>query len=331
MFLRELAQNALDAHVEAGVSRPVEFWTEFNPYEKGGKGIFTLHLEDKSVGMNLQDINSSLTCLFSSPKKDDNRLIGTFGIGFVSVFAWQPNAIIVDTGKGDEAWRLIFKQNRKFDRIPLNRPTAGTHVRVVKEVQAKEVPRIRKRMKETLKHWCRMANLDIRFDDENICEEFRYSGELRFRLDSKEIQHGLTRDWATKDETFGCLMKAVREFVHGPYFDHLLEQAESEPSDQLWYNLSFQLEHLHGRHLKVPIIPACNGTKLSLRQIRKQVTQNQLFWTPNENPNLNVVLWDGEAPGLHRLLRNLNQITRSIVGRLTRRLYPPTEIVLIQA
>ena len=126
--LRELIQNAMDAGSET-----VDVWFEFNPYENGTKGIAIIHLDDTGEGMTRRIIDTKLTQLFSSAKEDDMTKVGKFGIGFVLVFALEPNAVIVDTGRDGEYWRLIFKENRKFDRILLDHPVEGTQIQIVKE------------------------------------------------------------------------------------------------------------------------------------------------------------------------------------------------------
>ena len=166
--LRELIQNAMDAGSET-----VDIWFEFNPYESGNKGIAIIHLDDTGEGMTRRIIDTKLTQLFSSAKEDDMTKVGKFGIGFVSVFALEPNAVIVDTGRDGEYWRLIFKENRKFDRILLDNPVEGTQIQIVKETTEAEFEKMKVRSHQTIKYWCKHVEAEITVDGEVMNEEFR--------------------------------------------------------------------------------------------------------------------------------------------------------------
>jgi hypothetical protein len=166
--LRELIQNAMDAGSET-----VDIWFEFNPYESGNKGIAIIHLDDTGEGMTRRIIDTKLTQLFSSAKEDDMTKVGKFGIGFVSVFALEPNAVIVDTGRDGEYWRLIFKENRKFDRILLDHPVEGTQIQIVKETTEAEFEKMKVRSHQTIKYWCKHVEAEITVDGEVMNEEFR--------------------------------------------------------------------------------------------------------------------------------------------------------------
>ena len=173
--LRELIQNSMDAGSET-----IDVWFEYNPYEKGDKGIAIIHLDDTGEGMTRRIIDTKLTQLFSSNKEDDLTKVGKFGIGFVSVFALEPNAVIVDTGRDGEYWRLIFKQNRKFDRILLNHPVEGTQIQIVKETTEQEFEKMKKRSVETIRYWCKHVQAEITVDGEVVNEEFRIGHRHEF-------------------------------------------------------------------------------------------------------------------------------------------------------
>ena len=93
-FLRELVQNAMDA----GSDR-VEVTLESHPLRQTDPGaepdelIFELTVLDTGAGMDEAIIDQELTRLFASGKSGDRTMAGGFGIGFVSVFAWEPEPI----------------------------------------------------------------------------------------------------------------------------------------------------------------------------------------------------------------------------------------------
>lgn len=133
--------------------------------------------------MNRRDIDAKLMQLCNARKEDNDNLIGSYGVGFLSVFAFKPNAVIVDTGREGEAMRLIFKENRKFDRVPLEVEFTGTRVQVQKEIRALELEDLRLELKSTLKRWCRMVTIELRFEGEPINECFSYAEDLAWTPD----------------------------------------------------------------------------------------------------------------------------------------------------
>ncbi len=119
---RELIQNAVDAGSPA-VDVSFEFRAEADTPERGA---MVIHVDDYGEGMNREIIDKRLTRLFSSGKDGDLTKIGRFGIGFVSVFALSPDAVVVDTARGGESWRVLFGADRTFQRIARDEPVDGT-------------------------------------------------------------------------------------------------------------------------------------------------------------------------------------------------------------
>ena len=181
--LRELIQNSLDAG-----SSSIEVWFEFNPTEKEDEGMMIIHLDDTGEGMTRRIIDTKLTQLFSSNKEDDLTKVGKFGIGFVSVFALDPGAVIVDTGRDGEYWRLIFKANRKFDRVRLNHPVEGTQIQIVKIVSEAEFEKAKKRSADTIRYWCKHVDVEITVDGDVINEEFLLGHQHQYSHEENETK-----------------------------------------------------------------------------------------------------------------------------------------------
>ena len=128
-FLRELVQNALDA----GSDR-AEVVLETHT-EVGGEAdevVYELRVSDAGSGMDEAVIDGGLTRLFASTKADDRTMAGGYGVGFVSVFAWEPEAVVVQTGRGGEAWELVFYPDRRFEKLRLGEPVEGTTVALLR-------------------------------------------------------------------------------------------------------------------------------------------------------------------------------------------------------
>jgi hypothetical protein len=161
-FLRELVQNALDAgssEVEISVS-----WQGGDV----GVGVAITLVEDWGVGMTKEVIETRLTRLFSSDKDGDKTKIGKFGIGFVSVFAIDPDAVCVDTSRDGQSWRVLFDAQRRFSLLRLDEPIDGTKVRILKSMDRSGYDAFVRRAREVVEYWCRHTAGEIRFDGDLI-------------------------------------------------------------------------------------------------------------------------------------------------------------------
>ncbi|PRP95473.1 Chaperone protein HtpG [Enhygromyxa salina] len=160
-FLRELVQNAMDA----GSDR-VEVTLESHPLsEAPGEVIFELTILDTGAGMDEAIIDQELTRLFSSGKSGDRTMAGGFGIGFVSVFAWEPEAILVHTGRAGESWELVFHGDRSFEKVALEDPLEGTTIILFRRGRASEREAIADAIRDSLWRWCRFCPLEVSFED----------------------------------------------------------------------------------------------------------------------------------------------------------------------
>lgn len=156
---RELAQNAMDAG-----SPVVEVWTEFIPGEDY-IGTIALHVDDWGEGMDEQIIDTYLTQLFSSSKEDDLTKIGKFGIGFVSVFALNPRAVLIQTGRGGEYWEVLFHHDRTFNKTPLQMPVEGTQITIFVAGDIQRYGELARGIRERLTFWCAHSETEITFED----------------------------------------------------------------------------------------------------------------------------------------------------------------------
>ena len=79
--LREYSCNAYDAHVDAGISDPIEITlpTRLDP---------VLKITDHGIGMSLNDLRETYSKYGASTKRDSNDVIGSFGIGCKSALTY---------------------------------------------------------------------------------------------------------------------------------------------------------------------------------------------------------------------------------------------------
>ena len=158
-FLRELVQNSLDA----GTPR-VEVAVAFEP-GPDQMGVVSVHVDDFGEGMDEHIIDEQLTRLFSSAKEDDLTKIGKFGIGFTSIFAIRPDAVLVHTGRHGEYWELLFHPDRTFDKVRVDKPVTGTRLTLFKEMRADDVERFVREVRYVLGYWCEHSHTPITFED----------------------------------------------------------------------------------------------------------------------------------------------------------------------
>lgn len=79
--IREYSTNAFDAHVEAGIERPIEVTlpTPLSPY---------LKIRDFGVGLDIEDIRNIYSRYGASTKRDSNDVVGMLGLGCKSALTY---------------------------------------------------------------------------------------------------------------------------------------------------------------------------------------------------------------------------------------------------
>ncbi|MBK9757426.1 MAG: ATP-binding protein [Nannocystis sp.] len=171
-FYRELVQNSIDAG-----SAAIEVWLEFLATDQGGdaggdgagdEGTIAIHVDDAGEGMNEAIIDDQLTRLFSSSKDGDLTKIGKFGIGFVSIFAPDPRAVLLHTGRGGEAWEVLFHPDRSFTKTRLETPVEGTQITLYIAGDRARYRELVQGSRDTLRRWCVHSEAEISFEDRSF-------------------------------------------------------------------------------------------------------------------------------------------------------------------
>ncbi|MBN2526710.1 MAG: ATP-binding protein [Deltaproteobacteria bacterium] len=156
-FIRELVQNSLDAGTSA-----VDVRIDMEPVNHRD-ALCRISVRDFGEGMDEHIIDTKLTRLFSSSKENDLTRIGKFGIGFVSVFAIEPQAVIVTTARGGQSFEVFFDAKRRFEKTVLDDPFDGTEVVVLKKIQIEEFDTYALELRNRLDKWCKHAEREIYF------------------------------------------------------------------------------------------------------------------------------------------------------------------------
>lgn len=159
-FLRELVQNAMDAGSDL-----VEVELHQHPGDHDAEVVFELVILDAGAGMDEEIIDGELTRLFGTSKTDDRTMAGGFGIGFVSVFAWEPERVLLQTGRQGEAWELLFHEDRQFEKRPIDMPLEGTMIRLFRRGAPSQRRSIAEAIEDALRRWCRFVPIEVTFDD----------------------------------------------------------------------------------------------------------------------------------------------------------------------
>ncbi|MFN8611718.1 MAG: ATP-binding protein [Vulcanimicrobiota bacterium] len=161
--LRELVQNSIDAG-----SNQVEVTLNEVDAER-----VCLAVRDTGEGMNRRIIETQLTRLFASAKDGDLTKVGKFGIGFVSVFSLQPLAVVVDTGREGEFWRILFHPDQSYELLRLSQKVEGTVVNIYLARGSTDLQQKLRRVEETLRYWCKHCQVEILFNGQVISQPFR--------------------------------------------------------------------------------------------------------------------------------------------------------------
>jgi hypothetical protein len=133
--LREYATNALDAHREAGVNKPITIVlpTDYKP---------TLVIEDYGVGMSTDEILNLYSSYGASTKRDTNEQTGMLGLGSKSALAYSPQFTVRSRKGGVETSALIYLNDRGEGEIKIvdTKATTETGTRIEVPVIPKDIP-----------------------------------------------------------------------------------------------------------------------------------------------------------------------------------------------
>lgn len=265
-FLRELVQNSIDAgttRIDVRVRRSAD-------------GAVETSVSDDGCGMTPEVIEGALLTLFSSTKEDDASKVGKYGVGFVSVFAIEPRAVLVETWRDGGRWRLSLRSDHSYELEALgDAEGSGTRVALASVMDAGAFEEHVRRCRAALERWCRHVAVPITLSwlDESALglagegridrplavdavvslratldaativigcaapgvEPRSFAGfynrgltlhtqtealpgleGLRFKIDSPELAHTLSRDNVRRDGRFAHALEQLRRLAQGP-------------------------------------------------------------------------------------------------------------------
>jgi hypothetical protein len=321
-FLRELVQNAIDA----GAAQ-IDVDLEHDP----ARGALVVRVSDTGEGMNREIIDTRLTRLFASSKEGDYTKIGRFGIGFVSVFALDPELVCVDTGRAGEHWRVLFNKDRSFERIRLDHPVEGTTVRLFLAGGPETLEPARSKARATLEHWCRHVRVELRLCGETISAPFDLDGlckvehaeegtqlvmavvpehsalrgyyhggltlhlehddrlpHIAFKLDSRFLEHSLTRDNVIRDEHHAKALAIVDRVARGRLLPAVFAALEDprHPARALLVRVAALAlaREPEPAWLTRPVVPGVDGPAYTLADLRERPRGARVYRAAAANP-----------------------------------------------
>jgi len=172
--VREYAANALDSHVEAGQTRPieVEIGSSLNPQ---------LVVRDFGIGLSREDALRLFSMYGASTKRDTDEQVGSFGIGSKSALAYA-NTMTITARKDGQQTIIILRRDDDgvgaLDEVA-NGPTFEPNgVEISIPIQRHDAPRFHEAAQNMFRFWSPGTALvngkpTTVIDGEWITDEFR--------------------------------------------------------------------------------------------------------------------------------------------------------------
>ena len=185
-FVRELVQNGIDAGATSLKVRVVH-----RP-----DGVAVVSVADDGQGMTRAIIEGPLLTLFNSEKDGDSTKIGKYGVGFVSVFALDPDVVVVESWRDGKAHRLELAPDHSYELSEVETPRgaktpSGTIVSVQRQMDGETYADHASRTRAALLRWCRYARLPISYREgagkrERVDRELDVEAAHRVRVERGE-------------------------------------------------------------------------------------------------------------------------------------------------
>jgi molecular chaperone HtpG len=190
-FVRELIQNSLDA----GAGR-------IDVVVAQEKRALRVSVTDDGEGMDREIIEGYLLTLFRSAKENDLTKIGKFGVGFVSLFALDPDLVQVDTARDGIHHRVVFDTERNYTLAEVDEPFEGTSVTLWVRTWGKKAGALAQSIREAAHYWCRFARAEVTVEGQGAS----------WRWPAESVEHPFTVDAPVVVEDVGDGFRAVLGF-----------------------------------------------------------------------------------------------------------------------
>ncbi|MCP4148912.1 MAG: hypothetical protein GY757_14290, partial [bacterium] len=123
-FLRELAQNSRDAGADS---------ITVKAHRSGNNEIISF--EDDGNGMSYTHAQKYLFRLYASSKTNDKSSAGMFGIGFWTIFKFNPHKIIIESSFKNEKWAVSLDDALNSSSSVCSLSKNGTRISLIRNAR----------------------------------------------------------------------------------------------------------------------------------------------------------------------------------------------------
>lgn len=146
--LREYATNAADAHVEAGVERPIEVSlpTPLKP---------VLSIRDYGPGLDERDLERIYTKYGASTKRDADIAAGMLGLGCKSALTYGDQFSVITRKNGMKITSSITRNEKGSGELTMvgREPTTGTGVTILVPVDPDDCQKFQQKADNLFRYW----------------------------------------------------------------------------------------------------------------------------------------------------------------------------------
>ena len=147
--VREYSTNAMDSHIEAGVSRPIEVWVPTHTARN-------LVIQDFGTGMSKNDLFETYSMYGASTKRESADFNGMLGLGSKSALALVSQFTVTSVKAGRKVQVLVAKNSRGIGELTIltdEETDEGNGVTISIPVNSHEVYRASGVVEEFFKYW----------------------------------------------------------------------------------------------------------------------------------------------------------------------------------
>ena len=185
--VREYSTNAIDSHIEAGNTAPIEVAL----LDEGNGTMFIV--QDRGVGMSVDDLTDTYSLYGRSTKRDSDATNGLLGLGSKAGFTYAQQFNVIAVKNGVKTFAVVTKDEqgigtiRVLDTCATGEPNG---VRIEVPVEERDVYKFRNAAEELYRWWergtvlfngaepeCVRDDQDLLWVDDDIAIDFNESRE----------------------------------------------------------------------------------------------------------------------------------------------------------
>lgn len=230
--IREYSTNAFDAHVEAGITRPIEITlpSTLSPY---------LRIKDFGVGLSVNDITTIYSQYGASTKRTSNDFNGMLGLGCKSAMTYTSQFVVVSVKSGVRVQVVVERHpmGANMQVVDTSTTADANGTEVIVQVKREDVAKCAEEAAEFFRMWKPGTVLvngaapkrihGLRLSDSLLVTEgdsrcFVVMGNVSYPVERDKVAPGL-------ESTYGLTVFAPIGAVHfTPAREALMDTPETE-------------------------------------------------------------------------------------------------------